>query len=74
MRTYLELIEAQEEATTEEPDFIRIDITGWSQDDIDAAINLLKDQAQAYAHYTLQRHYCYHEELGVCYVELLDQK
>jgi hypothetical protein len=74
MRIYLELIEALEEAATEEADFIRIDITEWSKDDVDAAINLLLDQAQAYQHFTLQRHYCGHGEGEPCYAEVIIQK
>jgi hypothetical protein len=74
MRIYLELIEALEEAAAEEADFIRIDVTEWSKDDIDAAINLLLDQAQAYGHYTLQKHYCGHEEGEPCYAEVIAQR
>jgi hypothetical protein len=74
MRIYLELIEALEEAATEEADLIRIDVTEWSRDDIDTAINLLLDQAKAYEHFTLQRHYCHHEEGEPCYAEVIIQK
>jgi hypothetical protein len=74
MRIYLELIEALEEASTEEADFIRIDVMGWSPDDVDAAINLLLDQAQAYEHFTLQKHYCGHEEGEPCYADVIMQK
>jgi hypothetical protein len=74
MRIYLELIEALEEMATEEPDFIRIDVTEWSKDDIDAAINLLLDQAQAYQHFTFQKHYCGHEEGEPCHAEVIMQK
>jgi len=74
MRIYLELIEALGEAAAEEPDFIRVDVTEWSGDDIDAAINLLLDQAKAYEHFTLQKHYCYHEEGEPCHVEVIMQK
>ena len=58
----------------EEPDFIRVDVTEWSRDDVDAAINLLLDQAQAYEHFTLQKHYCYHEEGEPCYADVIMQK
>jgi hypothetical protein len=74
MRIYLELMEILGEEVTEEPDFIRIDVTEWSKDDIDAAINLLLDQAQAYEHFTLQRHYCGHEEGEPCYADVIMQK
>jgi hypothetical protein len=74
MRIYLELVEALEEAAAEEADFIRIDVTEWSKEDVDAAINLLLDQAQAYEHFTLQKHYCGHEEGELCYAEIVMQK
>jgi hypothetical protein len=72
MRTYLELFEVLLEGSTEEPDTIRIDVTGWSQADIDSAIALLKEHAQIYEHYVLQIHYCYHEEGKLCSVVVIE--
>jgi hypothetical protein len=74
MRIYLEFFEVLEEGATEEPDFIRIDITGWRQEDVDTAIRLLRDHAQAYTHYIVQKHYCGHEDGEPCYTELLAQR
>jgi len=74
MRIYLELMEILEEIATEEPDFIRVDVTEWSPKDVDVAINLLLDQAQAYKHFTLQKHYCGHEEGEPCHAETIIQK
>ena len=73
MRTYLELFEVLLEGSTEEPDTIRIDVTGWSQADIDSAIALLKEHARkSYEHYVLQVHYCYHEEGKPCSVVVIE--
>jgi hypothetical protein len=67
MRIYLELYEVLPEGYSEEADFIRIDVTDWSKEDIDSAILLLKDHArQSYEHYVLQIHYCYHDESKTC--------
>jgi hypothetical protein len=74
MRTYLELIEAQVEGAGGEADFIRIDVTGWSEADIEQAISLLKEHARTYDSYTLQRHFCRHDASEVCMAEILDSK
>jgi hypothetical protein len=66
MRLYLELFEILPEGSTEEADFIRIDVTDWSQDDIDEAIRLLKEHAKQYENYILQMHYCLHDQYGSC--------
>jgi hypothetical protein len=72
MRIYLELFEILPESSTEEPDFIRVDVTGWSQSDINTAIQLLKEHAQIYEHYVLQIHYCRHEEGETCSTAIID--
>jgi hypothetical protein len=73
MRIYLELYEVLPEGSTEEADFVRIDVTGWSQADIDSAIALLKEHArQSYEHYVLQIHYCYHDESKTCSVVVVE--
>jgi hypothetical protein len=70
MRIYLELIEISEE----EGDFIRVDVTDWDNGDVEEAISLLKQQAQSYTSYVLQKHYCMHEEGGSCTSVLISQK
>jgi hypothetical protein len=70
MRIYLELIEISEE----EGDFIRVDVTDWDSGDVEEAISLLKQQAQRYTSYVLQKHYCMHEEGKSCTLELISQK
>jgi hypothetical protein len=62
MRVYLELIETPPEGSTEEADFIRIDITDWNKNDVDSAISLLREHAKIYSNYIIQLHYCYHDE------------
>jgi hypothetical protein len=69
MRVYLELFEVLPEGSTEEPDFIRIDVTGWRQDDIVDAVSLLREQAAQYDSFILQRHFCFHDEGKECYAE-----
>jgi len=66
MRRYLELFEISE-SIIEELDFIRIDITEWSSEDVEEAIKLLLEHAKAsYIHYTVQIHECRHEEEEQC--------
>jgi hypothetical protein len=71
MRIYLELFEILSEGSTEEPDFIRIDVTDWSQSDIGDAIQLLKEHAQSYDHYVIQIHYCRHDEYKSCNIVII---
>jgi hypothetical protein len=74
MRIYLELIEMLPEGSTEEADFIRVDVTEWSKEDVDTAIQLLREHAQTYEHYTLQIHQCRHEEGEPCSVSIIESK
>jgi hypothetical protein len=71
MRIYLELYEITEEG---EGDFIRIDVTDWSSEDIEEAINLLREHAQNYSSYVIQKHYCYHDEFRSCSVEIYESR
>jgi phosphoglucomutase len=73
MRIYLELIEVAGEESAE-ADFIRVDVTDWSDSDVNNAVDLLKQQATVYEHYALQRHYCHHDEGKSCTIETLDSK
>jgi len=66
MRKYLELVEI---ALPGEPeaDFIRIDITEWSSEDVEKATKLLLEHARSsYEHYVVQVHECRHDEEGTC--------
>jgi len=69
MRIYLELYEVSEG----ESDFIRIYVTNWSDEDIEEALNLLKEHAKNYSSYVIQKHYCYHDEGGSCSVEIIEE-
>ena len=72
MRLYLELIEVTE---AEEADFIRIDVTEWSSEDIEEAVELLREHTRAtYTSYIIQRHFCYHDENKLCVVDIIAVK
>jgi hypothetical protein len=73
MRLYLELIEVVPTGTVE-GDFIRIDVTGWSDEDVRLAAELLREHAKVYEHYRLQRHYCRHDEGEACEAEVLEER
>jgi len=65
MRTYVELHEIREDE--QEPDLVRVDVTDWTREDIDALIQELKQYGDTnYAHYRLLIHYCRHDEGGSC--------
>lgn len=71
MRIYIELIENVGE-TAEEGDFIRVDVTDWVEEDIDVLINELRRYAQrSYTSYTMQKHYCNHDQNRSCDVEAI---
>jgi hypothetical protein len=73
MRVYLELYEVLPEGSAEEADFIRIDVTEWSREDVEVAIQLLREHARlSYEHYTLQVHYCHHDESKSCSVVVVE--
>jgi hypothetical protein len=74
MRKYLELVEVLPEGSVEEADFIRIDVTEWSDEDVKQAIELLRKHAEVYEHYIIQVHYCYHEESGSCSVSIVESR
>jgi hypothetical protein len=74
MKIYLELLEVLPEGSAEEPDFIRIDVTEWSQSDIDTAIQLMREHAQTYEHYVIQIHYCLHDTGAPCTTNLIESR
>jgi len=74
MRVYIELFEVLPEGSTEEADFVRIDVTVWSDTDIDVLINELRAYAdENYKSYILQRHKCNHDHdpSMSCFVEVI---
>jgi len=74
MRIYLELFEIAPPDSNNPGDFVRVDVTGWDQGEVDNAIQLLKEHAQAYDHYVLQIHYCYHDEGKPCTITIIDSR
>jgi len=74
MRIYLELYEVLPEGSAVEADFIRIDVTDWSESDVDSAIQLLKEHANQYEHYVLQLHYCFHDENRSCSIMIIGMR
>jgi hypothetical protein len=73
MRVYLEFIEILPEEGTE-PDFIRVDITDYSADDLNTMISHFIELAQYYNRCVIQKHYCYHEDGKPCSIDVLYQK
>jgi hypothetical protein len=61
MRVYVEAYEVLSPEATEEPDFIRVDVTGLSESDISNVISIVRELMRGTS-YTLQLHYCYHDE------------
>jgi len=69
MKTYIELFEISEDP---EPDFVRVEVTDWSIEDIYTLIGYLKDFAvQNYKNFLLQRHFCFHDVGKPCTTEVL---
>ena len=71
MRLYYECIEVLPEDTTEEPDFVRIDITDKSEAERAEILSAIKEQFKD-KKYILRLHYCKHEEHEPCVVEVIE--
>jgi len=71
MRVYYECFEALPEDTTEEPDFVRMDITDKSEDERAEILDAIKEQFES-KKYMLRLHYCKHEEYKPCEVEVIE--
>ena len=71
MRLYLEAMEIVEEEVEDEGDFVRIDITNWSESDIAKAIKLLKEMF-AGKNYQIRLHECRHDEGKPCSVKTIE--
>jgi hypothetical protein len=61
LRVYVEATETPPSKSTEEPDFIRIDVTGLSEGEVQDVINVVRELMKGTS-YILQLHYCYHDE------------
>lgn len=66
-RIYLEAVEVVTDETTE-PEFIRADITGKTDTEIEAIKTDIKD-IMAGMNYRLMRHICRHDEGSTCRME-----
>lgn len=61
MRVYVEAYEQLPPEAVEEPDFVRIDVTGLSDQKVQDVINIVRELMRGTS-YILQLHYCYHDE------------
>jgi hypothetical protein len=61
LRVYVEAIETPSPEAAEEPDFVRIDVTGLSDQEVQDVINIVREFMKGTS-YILQLHYCYHDE------------
>ena len=61
MRVYYECFEILPEDTTEEPDFVRIDITDKSETEKKEILSAIKEQFEG-KKYMLRLHYCKHDQ------------
>jgi hypothetical protein len=73
LRVYVEAYEQLPPEATEEPDFIRIDVTGLSEREVQEVISIVRELMKDTS-YILQLHYCYHDEEPVkpCYIVVLE--
>jgi hypothetical protein len=61
LRVYVEAIETLPPEAVEEPDFIRVDVTGLSDSEVQEVISIVRELMKDTS-YILQLHYCYHDE------------
>jgi hypothetical protein len=61
VRVYVEAYEVLSPEAVEEPDFIRIDVTGLSDREVQEVISIVRELMKG-TNYILQLHYCYHDE------------
>jgi hypothetical protein len=61
LRVYVEAIETLQPETVEEPDFVRVDVTGLSEREVQEVISIVRELMKGTS-YILQLHYCYHDE------------
>jgi hypothetical protein len=73
LRVYVEAIETQQPESAEEPDFIRVDVTGLSEGEVQNVISIVRELMRGTS-YVLQLHYCYHDEDPVrpCNIVILE--
>jgi hypothetical protein len=73
LRVYVEAYEQLPPEATEEPDFIRIDVTGMDEAGVQEVISIVRELMKDTS-YILQLHYCYHDEEPAkpCYIVVLE--
>ena len=71
MRIYLECTEILPKESTEEPDFIRIDITDLDEQQRKDVLDSIRQQFSGIK-YTLIIHYCYHDEGKPCETTIIE--
>lgn len=65
MITYIEALENLPEDSFLEPEFIRVEVSGYSDSEIESIKTDIKDIMQG-KDYTLRNHSCYHDEGKSC--------
>ena len=73
MRVYLEAQEQLPEDSTEEADFVRIDVTDKSEAERKEILSALREQF-ADKSYVIQYHLCRHDEGGACEIKVVEEK
>jgi hypothetical protein len=73
VRVYVEAYEQLSPESAEEPDFIRIDVTGLSDREVQEVVSIVRELMKDTS-YILQLHYCYHDEESVkpCNIVVLE--
>ena len=71
MRVYLEAQEQLPEDSTEEADFVRIDVTDKSKAERKEILSALREQF-ADTSYVIQYHLCRHDEGGACEIKVVE--
>jgi hypothetical protein len=61
VRVYVEAYEQLPPEVTEEPAFVRVDVTGLSDSEVQEVISIVRELMKGTS-YILQLHYCYHDE------------
>ena len=65
---------ANPEESTAEPEFIRVDVTDMSEEDVKAVIDEIRKLLSDKEHYKIQKHICKHDEGLSCEVEVIEEK
>jgi hypothetical protein len=61
LRVYVEAFETLQPEAVEEPDFIRVDVTGLDEAEVRNIVGIVRELMRGTS-YILQLHLCYHDE------------